>query len=73
MVQPSTKWAEFMTVINQLSRPEVQEKFDTITIDTADIAWDYCEKYICAANPKDNGETPKNLADIPWGKLLPTI
>ena len=68
MVQPITRWAEFMTVINQLSRPEVQEKFDTITIDTADIAWDYCEKYICAANPKDNGETPKNLADIPWGK-----
>lgn len=68
MVQPITKWADFMTVINQLSRPEVQEKFDTITIDTADIAWDYCEKYICAQNPKDNGETPKTIAEIPWGK-----
>ena len=68
MVQPITKWAEFLTVINQLGRPEVQEKFSTITIDTADIAWDYCEKYICASNPKDTGEIPKNLGEIPWGK-----
>ena len=68
MVQPITRWADFMTVINQLARPEVQEKFNTVTIDTADIAWDYCEKYICAQNPKDSGETPKTLAEIPWGK-----
>ena len=50
MVQPITKWGEFKTVLKQLEKPEVQEKFDTITIDTADIAWDYCEKYICASN-----------------------
>ena len=68
MVQPITRWAEFLTVINQLARPEVKEKFHTITIDTCDIAWDYCEKYICASNPKENGDTPKNLAEIPWGK-----
>lgn len=68
MVQPITKWSDFRTVLRQLERPEVQEKFDTITIDTADIAWDYCEKYICASNPSDNGETPKALGDIPWGK-----
>lgn len=68
MVQPITKWSDFRTVLRQLERPEVQEKFDTITIDTADIAWDYCEKYICASNPSDGGETPKALGDIPWGK-----
>lgn len=68
MVQPITKWADFRTVLRQLERPEVQAKFDTITIDTADIAWDYCEKYICASNTTDSGETPKTLGEIPWGK-----
>lgn len=68
MVQPITKWSDFRTVLRQLERPEVQEKFDTITIDTADIAWDYCEKYICASNPLDSGETPKAIGEIPWGK-----
>lgn len=68
MVQPITKWAEFRTVLKQLERPEIQEKFDTITIDTADIAWDYCEKYICASNISDSGEVPKAIGDIPWGK-----
>ena len=68
MVQPITKWADFLTVINQLAKPEVQEMFNTITIDTADIAWDYCEKYICASNPKEDGSIPKALGEIPWGK-----
>lgn len=74
MVQPITKWSEFKTVLKQLARPEVQEKFDTITIDTADIAWDYCEKFVCSQNVNENtGETPKTLGDIPWGELLPAI
>lgn len=69
MVQPITKWAEFKTVLRQLERPEVKEKFDTITIDTADIAWDYCEKYICSSNINEQtGETPKTIGEIPWGK-----
>ena len=69
MVQPITRWSEFKTVLRELARPEVKEKFDTITIDTADIAWDYCEKYICSANVNETtGETPKTLGDIPWGK-----
>lgn len=69
MVQPITKWSEFKQVLRQLAQKEVQEKFDTITIDTADIAWDYCEKFICSSNVNENtGETPKTLGDIPWGK-----
>lgn len=74
MVQPITKWAEFKTVLRQLERPEIKEKFDTITIDTADIAWDYCEKYICSSNINEQtGETPKTIGEIPWGRLLPAI
>lgn len=68
MVQPITKWADFRVVLRQLEKEEVKERYDTITIDTADIAWDYCEKYICASNTTEAGETPKALGDIPWGK-----
>lgn len=69
MVVPITKWSEFKNVLKQLEKPEVKEKFNTITIDTADICWDYCEKYICSSNVNENtGETPKTLGDIPWGK-----
>jgi len=69
MIQPILKWSEFKQVLKQLEKPEVKEKFNTITIDTADIAWDYCEKYICSSNINEStGEVPKALGDIPWGK-----
>lgn len=68
-VVPITKWSEFKNILKQLAKPEIKEKFNTITIDTADIAWDCCEKYICSSNVNENtGEVPKTLADIPWGK-----
>lgn len=69
MVQPITKWSEFKSVLKQLDKPEAKEMYNTITIDTADIAWDYCEKYICSSNMNETtGEIPKALGDIPWGK-----
>ena len=40
-----TKWSEFKNILKQLAKPEIKEKFNTITIDTADIAWDCCEKH----------------------------
>ena len=69
MLPPIPEWSEFKQVLRQLAQKEIQEKFDTITIDTADIAWDYCEKFICSSNVNEStGETPKTLGDIPWGK-----
>lgn len=73
MVQPILKWGDFKTVIRQLEKPEVKERFSTIIIDTCDIAWSYCEKYILAQNPNSVGEIPGALGDIAWGKLLPII
>lgn len=71
MVQPVTKWSEFKQVLKQLAKPEIQDKFDTITLDTIDLVWDACEKYICSQNVNENtGETPKALGDIPWRKRL---
>jgi len=62
MAQPINSWAEFIKVTKQLRDEKVKEKFSTIIIDTADIAYSYCEKYICANNGVDT------IADIGYGK-----
>ena len=62
MAQPINSWAEFLKVCKQLKDEKVKAKFETIIIDTADIAYSYCEKYICKANGANT------IADIPYGK-----
>ena len=62
MAQPINSWAEFIKVQRQLKDDKVKERFSTIIIDTADIAYSYCEKYICANNGVDT------VADIGYGK-----
>jgi DNA-directed RNA polymerase subunit F len=61
MAQPINKWSEFKQVLKQLKDPKVQERFETIIVDTADIAWDLCEKYIL------NREGVDKIGDIPYG------
>ena len=69
MAQPINTWGEFRKVLRQLKDEKVKEKFETIIIDTADIAYDYCEKYICAnAKRGDGGVGVDSIADIPFGK-----
>ena len=69
MAQPINSWGEFRKVLRQLKDPKVQERFSTIIIDTADIAYDYCEKYICANAPRaDGGFGVDSIGDIPYGK-----
>lgn len=69
MAQPINSWAEFRKVLKQLKDPKVRERFETIIIDTADIAYDLCEKYICAnAKRSDGGYGVDSVADIPFGK-----
>ena len=69
MAQPINAWAEFRKVLKQLSNAEVQQMYETIIIDTADIAYDLCEKYICAnAKRSDGGFGVDAIGDIPFGK-----
>ena len=43
--------------------------YETIIIDTADIAYDYCTKYICDnALRSDGGFGVDSISDIPFGK-----
>ena len=69
MAQPVNSWAEFRKVLRQLKDEKVKEKFSTIVIDTVDIAYGYCEKYICAnAKRSDGGFGVDAISDIPFGK-----
>ena len=61
MVQPIEKWGDFKLVLRQLEKPEVKAKFSTVCIDTVGIAYDVCEKYICAQN------SVQKIGDIPYG------
>ena len=69
MAQPINSWAEFKKALRQLKDPQVKEQFETIIIDTVDIAYSYCEKYICAnASRADGGFGVDSIGDIPYGK-----
>ncbi len=62
MAQPIERWVDFKAVLRQLKQPEMHEHFETIIVDTLDIAYSLCEKYICAQNGV------QTIAEIPFGK-----
>ena len=62
MAQPVNSWSEFRKVLRQLKDEKVKARFETIIIDTADIAYDYCEKYTCSNAGVDT------IGDIAYGK-----
>lgn len=69
MAQPINTWAEFKKVLRQLKDENVKARFETIIIDTADIAYDLCEKYVCSnAKRPDGGFGVDAVGDIPFGK-----
>lgn len=69
MAQPINSWSEFKKVLRQLKDPRGHDKYETIIIDTADIAYSYCEKYICSnAKRADGGFGVDAIGDIPYGK-----
>lgn len=62
MAQPINSWSEFRQVLRQLKDEKAKAMFETVILDTADIAYDYCTKYICSNNNADT------VSDIPFGK-----
>lgn len=65
--QPINSWADFKKVINQLKQPAAAEKFQTVVVDTGDIAYDMCVKYICARESTAD-KVYETIGDIPYGK-----
>lgn len=69
MAQPINTWAEFKQVIRQLKNDQVKETYETIILDTVDLFYDYCVKYICSnAKRSDGGFGVDSISDIPFGK-----
>lgn len=67
MAKPMNSWGDFKKTLSELKDPAVKEIFKTIVIDTADIAYGYCEKYICSRE-SDEKNTYDNISDLPFGK-----
>ena len=67
MAKPMNTWGEFKKVLTELKDPEVQAVFQTIVIDTADIAYGLCERYICSRE-SDAKNTYEQISDLPFGK-----
>lgn len=61
MAQNITKWSEFKQALRQLEKKEVKNVFETIVIDTVDLAFKACETYICQREGVDK------IGDIPYG------
>lgn len=61
MAQNINKWSEFKQVLKQLEKEQVKESFETIVVDTVDLAYDACELFICQREGVDK------IGDIPYG------
>ena len=62
MAQPINNWNEFRRLLVELKEEETKAMFQTVVIDTVDIAYNYCEQYICDDNNVDT------IGDLPYGK-----
>lgn len=67
MAKPLNTWSEFKKVLTELKDPEVQKVFQTVIIDTADIAYSLCEQYICSRESTATA-TYDSIGDVPYGK-----
>lgn len=61
IAQPINSWGEFKKVARQLKKDEAKARYETIIIDTADIAYEYAEKYIL------NQNGAQKMKDIEYG------
>lgn len=69
MAQPINNWSEFKKVLKQLKEDQAKEMFETIVLDTGDIAYDYVIDYVCAnAKRADGGYGVDAIGDIGYGK-----
>ena len=67
MAKPINTWTEFKKTLRELKDEAVKERFKTIVVDTADIAYTLCEKYICQQHTNEKEEY-NEISDFPFGK-----
>jgi len=62
LAAPLDSWTDMLRVAKQLETDEARAKYDTLVLDTADLAYDSVESYICSLHGVDS------IGDIPYGK-----
>ena len=62
IAQPVNKWSEFKQILKQLDSDQAHQQFKNVIVDTVDIAYDLCEKYVC----NQNGVS--TIGDLAYGK-----
>lgn len=62
MAAPINRWSEFKQILKQLKEDKAHETYSNIILDTTDIAYDLCEKYICSQHGVSS------IKDIPYGQ-----
>ncbi len=62
IAQPLDTWADMLRVVKQLSTDEAKEKYETLIIDTADLAYEAVEAHICSLHGVDS------IGDVGFGK-----
>lgn len=67
MAKPINSHTDFRKTLIELRDPEVQKRFQTVVLDTADICYNYVEKYICDRE-SDSTHSYEQISDIPFGK-----
>lgn len=67
MAMPVNTWSEFKKILRELKDPEVKETYETVIIDTADVAYALCEKYVCQQESDEKNDY-STVGDIPYGK-----
>ncbi len=69
--QPMNGWTDMFKAMKQLRSEDAKNKFETIVIDTADLAYDACEKYVCNIHGVDKiGDMPYGAGYAEAGRLL---
>lgn len=58
---PIFKWSDMKGILRQLRDPRAREIYDSIVVDTAGIAYNLCEQYVC----QQNGV--QQISEIAWG------
>lgn len=58
---PINRWYDLKSAVRQLGNEAVKSKYQTVIIDTVDLAYNLCEKYVCETEGVDK------ISDVAWG------
>ena len=62
MAKPMRNWRDMKTTLKELDDDAVKERFHNIIIDTADLCYDACKKFICNQNEVND------ISELAYGK-----